>query len=102
MLDAVFARGTTPVHYYEIPYSAEDVQKVSVSYRQKGKNIVIKRGECEVTDGYIKVVLTQEDTLKFTEGETISQVKILTSDGEVLRSLDHYIRVLDTFDEEVF
>ena len=102
MLDAVFARGTTPIHYYEIPYSAEDVQKVSISYRQNGKNIIVKREECKISDGAIAVQLSQEDTLKFQEGIAISQIKILISTGEVLRSSDHYIKVLDTFDEEVF
>ena len=102
MVEAVFARGTTPIHYYEIPYYQNDIEKISVAYRQKGKNIVIKReDECEMVKNCIHVRLTQEDTFLFREGLAQVQVRIKLTTGEVLRSQEHIIEVLDSSDEEV-
>lgn len=103
MFEAVFARGTNPIHYYETPYKAEDIVKISVTYRQNGKNIVKKTLEdCLMEENRIEVQLTQQETMQFVEGEALAQVKIRTKDGEILRSLDHRIQILGIFDEEEF
>ena len=103
MFEAVFARGTNPIHYYETPYTAEDIVRVSITYRQKGQNIVKKSMEdCLIEENRIEVQLTQEETMRFAEGEALAQVKLRTKNGEILRSLDHRVQVLGIFDEEEF
>lgn len=103
MFEAVFARGTTPIHMYEVPYKPEEIKKVSVTYRQNGLKIITKRdAECIIREGAIYIKLTQEETLQFQEGEATAQIKIGLTTGEVQRSVDHRIQVLDIADEEVF
>lgn len=103
MIAAVFARGTTPTHTYTIAYSQEMIQKCSITYRQKGKNIITKRKEeCQMKDNTITVQLSQEETLLFSAGEALVQIKVLLNDGRVESSEEERLRVLDTFDEEVF
>ena len=103
MFEAVFARGTNPIHYYETPYLAEEIVKISVTYRQNGQNVIKKGTEDCILDGKrIEVQLTQEETMRFVEGEAFAQVKLRIKSGEILRSLNHRIQVLDIFDEEGF
>jgi hypothetical protein len=47
MLDGVFARGTTPTQIFPIPggLTKSDFLDFTISYRQKGKTILIKRKE---------------------------------------------------------
>jgi hypothetical protein len=103
MFEAVFSRGTTVTHYYEIPCTKKEIKQVSVAYWQNNKVVLIKRDEeCVVEDGVIAVTLSQEDTLLFKEGETLSQVKVSLISKEVQRTMEHRIKVLRIFDEEVF
>ena len=102
MIEAVFARGTTPIHYYEIPYYQNEIEKISVSYSQKGKKIVVKReDECDMLDNCIQVQLTQEDTFLFRAGLAQVQIRVKLNSGDVLRSQEHQLEVLDSSDEEV-
>ena len=45
MLDGVFARGTTPTQVFPIPgdLTIDDFLDISVVYRQKGRNVLVKR-----------------------------------------------------------
>jgi hypothetical protein len=47
MLDGVFARGTTPTQIFPIPgdLKKSDFFDFTISYRQKGKTLLIKRKE---------------------------------------------------------
>lgn len=47
MLDGAFARGTTPTHIFPIPepLTMSDLKDFTITYRQKNKNIIVKRRE---------------------------------------------------------
>jgi hypothetical protein len=47
MLDGAFARGTTPTHIFPIPkpLTMSDLKDLTIAYRQKNKNVIIKHWE---------------------------------------------------------
>ena len=76
MLDGVFARGTTPTQIFPIPggLTKSDFLDFTISYRQKGKTILIKRKE----DSYGKVddEIFMIDNFKFYPFRLISTDEI--------------------------
>ena len=82
MLDGVFARGTTPTQIFPIPggLTKSDFLDFSISYRQKGKTILIKRKEDSYSipevdsEKNIIVVLSQTETLMFNPNIEVVEV----------------------------
>lgn len=104
MLQGIFMQGTTPSQYFELPFPTSLLEKVSVTYRQKKKVILIKRTEdCVLQDNYVIVPLTQEDTLMFNPNYIVEvQVKVKTLNGEVMGCDEYRLAVEEIFDKEVF
>ena len=112
MLDGVFARGTTPTQIFPIPgeLTKSDFLDFTISYRQKGKTILIKRKEDshDITDldseKNIIVVLSQTETLMFNPNIKIVEVQVrgATTGHDVIPLGDYRLRLEDAFDEGEF
>ena len=112
MLDGVFARGTTPTQIFPFPgdLTISDFLDFTITYRQKGKNILIK-GKEDVSDiaeldsnRNIIIVLSQEETLMFNPNiKTVEvQVKGKTTGSDVIIIGDYRFRLEDCYDESEF
>lgn len=112
MLDGVFTRGTTPTQIFPIPgdLTRSDFLDFTISYRQKGKTILIKRKEdsydipevdCEKN---IVVVLSQTESLMFNPNIKIVEVQVkgATKGYDVIPLGQYRLRLEDTFDEGEF
>ena len=96
-------RGTTPTHIFGIPFEAELIDKIRVSYAQ-GSAIVLEKTEadCTIESGVIRCKLTQEETLGFDHNAAVDiQVKVLTVSGDVLASDPVRVSVGKILNEEV-
>lgn len=112
MLDGVFARGTTPTQVFPLPgdLTMDDFIDISVVYRQKGKNMLVKRKSDtqKITDldfmKNIVLVLSQEDTLLFNPNIEIVEVQIkgYTIGHDVFLIGDYRFRLENSYDESVF
>lgn len=112
MLDGVFARGTTPTQIFPIPGDLvkSDFLDYTISYRQKGKTILIKRKEDtyeipEVdSEKNIVVVLSQAETLMFNPNIKIVEVQVrgATTGYDIIPLGEYRLRLEDAFDEGEF
>ena len=112
MLHGVFARGTTPTHIFPIPagLSMDDFVDLTVSYRQKGRTVLVKRKSD--TDNILDLdskknvilVLSQEDTLLFSPNINIVevQIKVATTGNDVFIIGEYRFRLENIFDEQLF
>lgn len=95
--------GCTPTHIFPLPFSAEVIKTVEITYTQQG---VIKfrktNADCEIKGNSIILKLTQEDTFKFSETPQVkAQVRILTTEGEVVKSNPIYMEPEECLSKEV-
>lgn len=112
MLHGVFARGTTPTQIFPIPdgLTRADFLDFTISYRQKGKTILIKRKEDSYiipevdSEKNIVVVLSQAETLMFNPNIKIVEVQVrgATTGYDVIPMGDYRLRLEDAFDEGEF
>lgn len=104
MLDGILIRGTTPSHEFELPYPAELIKDVRITYGQNDKAIITKnKSECSINNNTFKAVLSQEETLLFVPKKNANiEIRVLMLDGRVIRSEDPItLRVLDSMNVEV-
>ena len=81
-------RGTTPIHTFQLPFSAENVAKAKVAYKE-GNNLLFKKNttDCKMEANSIIVALTREETIKFPDNTIIKvQLEIETKAGESLKT----------------
>jgi hypothetical protein len=112
MLDGVFARGTTPTQIFPIPgdLTKSNFLDFTISYRQKGKTLLIKRKEDSYnipevdSEKNIIVVLSQAETLMFNPNIKIVEVQIrgATTGHDVIPLGDYRLRMEDSLDEGEF
>lgn len=78
-------RGTTPIHQFVLPFSADMLEDVEITYFQNDKEILKKYLEhCTAEGKTVSVMLSQEETFSFVEGINIRiQIRVLTRGGEV-------------------
>ena len=81
-------RGTTPTLEFVLPFDANVLTTVYVTFAQKGEIVLEKTLEdCVCGDNRITVKLTQEETLKLVGGSfTEIQIRAKTEDGNALAS----------------
>lgn len=97
-------RGTTPTHTFNIPTDISPLIKtVKITYTQNDKEILVKRTEnCTIKEGKIITKLSQEDTFLFNDKYYVYiQIRILTSDGECIKSEPMVTPVGKCLDSEV-
>ena len=96
-------RLTTPQHCFDLPFGAERVADLIVSYGQGETEVLNKRkDDCILEGNVVKVKLTQEDTKMFTPDVSVKiQIRLLTTDGEALASREYVVRCEDVLNDEV-
>lgn len=96
-------RGTTPIHFFTLPFNADGVEKVRVIYSQKNLPIFKKElADCVLNGNVLSVKLTQEDTLKLNHEFNVDiQVRILMKSGDALASLPIKASVQRCLEDEV-
>lgn len=95
-------RGTTPTHYFNLPFEASLVDKARVIYHQWGKEILRKETEDFKMEGNtISVSLTQEETFLFDCTPVILQLRVRTTSGEVMNTKMITVSSEDCLDCEV-
>lgn len=112
MLDGVFARGTTPTLIFPLPDPVQmsDLKDFTITYRQKGRNVFIKRKQdtCSIPEidpkSNIVIVLSQEDTFKFNPKINIVEVQIKGASvgSDVLLLGNYRFRLEDCYDPQEF
>ena len=87
-------RGTTPTHLFsDIPVLSTDIKQIWVSYLQNGTLVLTKdidqvtiTDDTETETSTVAVTLSQEETLLFSSGNAIVQLRILLLDDSALAS----------------
>ena len=99
----MYYRGTTPLHTFELPTEIFPIKTVKITYRQKDKEVLVKRTEdCTIEEGKITTRLSQEDTFRFEALTFVSmQLRVLTECGDALTSEPITISVGKCLDDEV-
>lgn len=84
----MIAIGCTCKNIFSFPYNKEDVSVLYITYQVKGKTLVEKGiGQCEIADGLLSVLLTQEDTLKLGNESIVKiQIRAKLNDGTPIKS----------------
>lgn len=95
--------GTTPIHYFEIPFDVSDIKEIKITYAQNEAIILEKRtDDCTLSGKMISCKLSQEDTFKFDgEADVDIQVRVLTNNDEALASIPEKVGVCKCLDTEV-
>ena len=94
-------QGTTPTHIFTLPFDTDTISKVRIIYSQNGFP-VLTRDDATLAGSTATVKLTQEETLKFDYGQTVSvQVRVLTVGGDALASDIIRVSVDRCLDDEV-
>lgn len=74
-------RGSTPTNTFTVDIDLTGAT-VFISYEQKGKVVIEKTGEdLTITPESIVLRLTQEDTLAFTPGDVLIQIRYVFPNG---------------------
>lgn len=96
-------RATTPQHIFTLPFDTGQLQKIRITYQQNGETVLQKtEADCTLSGNEIKVVLTQEETLLFSADNRVSiQLRVLTTNGQVMASEIEKKSVKACLDEEV-
>lgn len=96
-------RGSTPTHTFTLTLDADWIDKVRVLYSQNNELVFRKEGDKVTVDGQKVIVeLTQEDTLRFSEGIVEVQLRVNTTGGKSIPSQIYSIPVSRLLEDEVF
>lgn len=96
-------QGTTPTHIFRLPIDAAVIAEVRITYEQLGKTMIEKTEKDVQMTGYtITLGLSQEETLRLNHRALVRlQVKVLTTDGQVMASKIRNIQVDEILSTEV-
>ena len=100
-------RGSTPTHYYRLPFEYNGVVKnIKITYLQHKptSDITIEKDEndIQITGDMIYFILTAVETNSFETGRIVTiQIDITTFDDIVLVSDTYKMQVTDNIEEEV-
>lgn len=80
-------RGATITNTFTVSVDLTTAVAMYITYRQSNQTVLEKSIEdCTITDKSITVDLTQEDTLKFKQGDVAIQIRARLFDGAALVS----------------
>lgn len=96
--DNLIPRGCTCKTSFPIPYRAEDILALFITYQQNKITKVEKElSECTFEDGKVSVNLSQEQTLSFEVLVPIRvQIRVRLKDGTATKST-----IMETYTDEV-
>lgn len=84
---SIFYPGSTPVHTFSVPFSAEFCRNAYVSYRQGNKTLLTKTTNVFTDAGEYKatftVLFSQAESLRFEDNKDITaQINLITADSK--------------------
>lgn len=80
-------RGTTPTHTFRVPIDLTSAAVLKVYYKQGYEVLVEKeKPDLDVTPSTITVQLTQEETLRFADGQIKMQIRARMPNGKAVKS----------------
>lgn len=81
-------QGTTPTHYFELPFDVSFVEKARIIYKQTDDIVLTKEdSDLEKNGNTLTVRLTQEETLRFDPYRVVQiQVRLLSPAGDSMVS----------------
>lgn len=84
----IITRGTTPAFSFTLPFAAEQVKSLFLTFCQGNKRILEKSLEdCRKDDCVVCVTLTQTETFLFDEKQNVNlQLRLTDSDGNAFAS----------------
>lgn len=96
-------RGTTPTHFFNLPFDTSLISCVRVIYAQHDQVVFVKStADCIMEGDQIRVTLTQEDTLLLDCSALVQvQLRVLTTAGEALATDVILVGVGKCLDNEV-
>lgn len=96
-------RGTTPTHYFTLPFDTDKVKEIKIIYAQEEQIVLEKTiDDCTLEGNTASVKLTQEDTLLFDCHKFVQiQVRVLTKNDEAMASEIENVKVGKCLDNEV-
>ena len=96
-------RATTPTHIFTLPFEANLLKTVLISYGQYGNEKVKKETkECTLSGKTITVKLTQEETAKFAGGIPVDiQLRAVTTSGDVVATKYYTVECDRVMNDEV-
>ena len=96
-------KGTTPTHYFTLPFDTSLVANARVIYAQNEKVILKKElQDCECERNTISCKLTQEETFLFVHPRPVQiQVRVLTTSGDAINSDVETVTCEQCLDNEV-
>lgn len=81
-------RGTTPKMDFVLPFDVDSIAESYITFVQNN-NIVFDKSfsECESHENTLTLRLTQEETLKLSDGNAVEiQIRVRTKSGEAMAS----------------
>ena len=95
--------GTTPRHVFKLPFEAEYVEEIRITYSQNNKVLLAKKKkDCEFDGKKVKCYLSQQETFVFSsEYPVIIQMRIKFTDGQVIASKEIEVPGERTLNREV-
>lgn len=96
-------QGTTPTHKFHLPFNADNIKKVRISYEQNGKIVLTKEmKDCEQDGECLMTTLTQEETLKFDANVNVRiQLHVLNGNDNAIASKPISVPVYVLLDKRV-
>ncbi len=96
-------RATTPTHIFTLPFAAEQLKAVRITYRQLGKTVLQKtEADCTLAGNTVRLELTQQESLLFQSTDWVYvQLRAVTDGGKVLASQIEKLWPQTCLDEEV-
>lgn len=98
----VIARGSTPTHYFSIPFDTSAITAVIIIYAQNNHEVVRKTTvDCTITDHDVSVTLSQSDTMSFSSDNPVKVQLVIHSNGKAFVSNKIEMSVDDILSEDV-
>lgn len=82
-------RGTTPTLTFGLPFPPSSLAVAYITFAQQGETVLEKTlDDCEQEDNYLKLALSQEDTLRLQDGGpgVRIQLRVRFYDGSAMAS----------------
>jgi len=80
--------GTTPTHQFILPFDADSISAIEITYCQNRQVILQKyKKDCTIEGNTVSVTLSQEETFHFRGDTKVEiQIRVVTDDGKVCSS----------------
>lgn len=86
-MDDCVVRGATPTHVFDVDTDLTGADVISLVYVQRGRIVLKKeKNDMTVTAEQVSVSLTQEETLKFCEGDVEMQMRARFPGSSAIKS----------------